>query len=526
MSSWAAWEPWIIGGFIALILIGFITRALFGDRARGQPRCFRCGHTFGHEDSMTCTECGWTARNSQQRLKTRRHWRKATLGAILLFTSAALIRLNAAGGNPMFLVPDRILIMLLPLDPTADATMQGPLAEELRRRLLLEELDAGDVAALFDRIASGDAWASPGSDAWQARYGGLVDAWRSRLVRPGDPEAAVLLSIPPRVDIEVPSEWPLDLVVPAELNVQDWWPIGTECVIELRWRDAGTDETPPPPIAAVGYRNRASVGRPHAIQLPPIDQWPKDATMEATIRARFVDAEALLLADAGIDAASDLDPSGELLPDIPPFASMPVVRSNTTILRPVDLRLPDAAAWTGDDSTDQAIRDMFAPGLRRWEKMPRPFAIRFDFRRAADERFDAILLGFVVDIIERQPDGTEAVRRRSRIWMPGGMGPNGNWRSRWGISEEEIEALARAFDPTPGSRWFMRITGDTDLARLAMASVVQQGGDPAVFTRWWSGSVERPLRTTEETRRPFIRRWFYPEGVRRPDAAEPAEASR
>ena len=192
----------------------------------------------------------------------------------------------------------------------------------------------------------------------------------------------------------------------------------------------------------------------------------------------------------------------------------------------MDLRRPDAAAWTGDDSTDQAIRDMFAPGLRRWEKMPRPFAIRFDFRRAADERFDAILLGFVVDIIERQPDGTEAVRRRSRIWMPGGMGPNGNWRSRWGISEEEIEALARAFDPRPGSRWFMRITGDTDLARLAMASVVQQGGDPAVFTRWWAGSVERPLRTTEETRRPFIRRWFYPEGVRRPDAAEPAEASR
>jgi ribosomal protein L37E len=520
MSSWASWEPWLIGGFIALILIGFITRALFGDRARGHPRCFRCGHAFGRDDQMTCTECGWTARSPRDVLRTRRHWRKAVLGAVLLFASAALIRLQAAGGNPMFLAPDRLLIMLLPLDPTADGTMQGPIAEELRRRLMIDELDEAEVDLLFDRIAAGDGWATPGSDAWQARYGGLVNAWRSRLVRPGDPEAATLLSIPPRIDIEVPGEWPLDLTVPAELDVEDWWPIGTECVIELRWKQAKDDGTSSPPIARIGYRNRASVGRPHSIQLPPVNQWPKEPTVEATIQARFVDAESLLLADAGIESTGESDQDGDMPPDIPPFASMPVVRSSTTLLRPLDLVLPDATDWAGDDATDQAIREIFAPGLRRWEKMSRPYAIRFDFRRAADQRFESTLLGFVVEIVERMPDGAELVRRRSRIWMPGGMGPNGNWRSRWGISEEDADALARAFDPTPGSSWFMRIRGDARLARLARASVLNQGGDPTVFTRWWAGEVTRPLRTTDETRRPFIRRWFHPDGVQRPEATD------
>ncbi len=515
MSDWAQWEPWAVGGVIAVLVAGFIARALFSDRARGRPRCHRCGYDFEGVEGLTCPECGWTARTPADLLRTRRHWFKAIVGVTLLVLAAGLIRLHAAGGNPLLVVPDRLMIALLPIDPTAGGTEIGPIADELRRRLMAEELDESEVESLFARIASGDDGAPPGSEAWRARYGGLVDAWRSRFVRPGDPEAKVLLSIPPRLEVEVPASWPITRAVPAELDFEDWWPIGTEAMVELRWQ--GDDAITEPPLVRIGFRNRASVGRPHGFELPPANTWPEPAILEATVRPRFVDSERLRLAEDGIDVPEDVEAITELVPP-PPFDSMPPTIAITEAARPLDLPLPSITAWTGDEVVEDAVRRIFAPGLRRWDGTRRPFAIRFDVQQAAEKLFKDVLFGLVVELVEVAPDGAESVHRRSRIWLPGGPGPNGYWRSRWGISEEDGDALHRAFDPTPGSRWFMRIRGDEELARLALASVVNQGGDPATFTRWWSGTVNRPLRTTEESRRPFIRRWFHPDGVRRPDA--------
>ena len=513
MSGWAQWEPWAVGGVIAVLVAGFIARALFSDRARGRPRCHRCGYDFEGVEGLTCPECGWTARTPADLLRTRRHWFKAIVGVTLLILAAAMIRLQAAGGNPLLIVPDRIMIALLPIDPTAGGTEIGPIADELRRRLVAEELDVAEVEMLFARIATGDDGARPGSEPWRARYGGLVDAWRSRFVRPGDPEAGVLLSIPPRIEVEVPASWPSTRPIPAELDFEDWWPMGTEAMVELRWRGNEFD----PPLVRVGFRNRASVGRPYGFELPPAEDWPDPAVLEAVVRPRFVDSERLRLAEEGIELPEDEEPPGDAVPP-PPFESLPAVVASIEMAGSLELDLPSIDPWDGDADADDAVRRIFAPGLRRWDGIRRPFAIRFDVQQAAEKSFKDVLFGLVVEIIEVDPDGTETVRRRSRIWLPGGPGPNGYWRSRWGISEEDAEALHRAFDPTPGSRWFMRVRGDEELARLAVASVVNQGGDPAVFTRWWSGTVDRSLRTTEETRRPFIRRWFHPDGVRRPDA--------
>ena len=161
MSGWAQWEPWAVGGVIAVLVAGFIARALFSDRARGRPRCHRCGYDFEGVEGLTCPECGWTARTPADLLRTRRHWFKAIVGVTLLILAAAMIRLQAAGGNPLLIVPDRIMIALLPIDPTAGGTEIGPIADELRRRLVAEELDVAEVEMLFARIATGDDGARP-----------------------------------------------------------------------------------------------------------------------------------------------------------------------------------------------------------------------------------------------------------------------------------------------------------------------------------------------------------------------------
>ena len=94
---------------------------------------------------------------------------------------------------------------------------------------------------------------------------------------------------------------------------------------------------------------------------------------------------------------------------------------------------------------------------------------------------------------------------------------------RWPISEEDVESLARAFDPADDSQWMMRIRGDEGLARRAIA-ILENGGSAAKADRWWMGMVERPLvtRTVGSDRRPFIRMWFEPDGGKRPESTPDA----
>jgi hypothetical protein len=81
--SAAAWTLGILG---VLLLVW----ALFWDRSRGRKRCPRCWYDMsgaGGSTALKCPECGKDARRERRLLRTRRHWRWALLGALLLLAA-------------------------------------------------------------------------------------------------------------------------------------------------------------------------------------------------------------------------------------------------------------------------------------------------------------------------------------------------------------------------------------------------------------------------------------------------------
>lgn len=497
--SWAAWQPWVIGGIAVLVMLRYVVRALFSDRARGRPRCLRCGHPFVESQGLTCTECGWTARRPSDLLRTRRHWGKAATAIAILIVAAVAVRLVAVGGNPLVLLPSRVLVAVLPID-RAGISGIGPVADILRGRLLGDALDDRTTAALLARVVVGDGGARPTSLAWQSRYGRLADELRRKFGRPDSPEAAELLALPPAIEITVPESWPADQPVPAAMTLRDWWPLGAEAMISIAIDDANDpDETA---WHRVGYRNHASIRRRHHFTLPPPEDWPADD--------RFT-------VDLGV---GQVDPS--LVPETSDPSIAPAIRSTSVevaVLRPSAIASIALEPWPGDENTSAAVGEVFRDGLRRWSGVRRPYAIRFNPRRLMREEYAGVFFGLVVEIVERRSDGTEAVHRRTRIWTPGGDADDRRRAAGWTISEEDTEGLAGAFDETNDSTWLMRIRGDEALARLAACRATPRPAATGSSTpprRWWSGSVERSLPVDTVEGRPFIRMWFHPDGVEVP----------
>lgn len=511
--DWAAWQPWVIGGLAAGLIVWFVSRALFADTARNGPRCLKCGHPFLPDQGLVCTECGWTAGTPEDLLRTRRHWGKAAAGLTIMLGAATVVRVAATGGNPLILAPNQLLTVILRFDPIGVGG-PGPISTELERRLLEAEDDDPLIRSLVEAVVAGDFGSTPGSDAWFQRYGPLANRLRDGFV-PLDSEAGRLLAtLPPGVAIGTPAIWPSDQSTPATLELRDRWPIGVEAIVELRWSDAEDSE----PIERIGYRNLSSNRRRHEFLLPPAADWPAHDQIEVSISTRPMPDRVTEGVRSGVAVETD-DQRSNLAPN----ATTRFRKNVTRPTSPPDSRL---LAWNGDEASDASITAVFDQGLRRWPESRRPFAIRFDPRRLQREEFSGVLFGFEVDIIERPRAGEEIVRRRTRLWLPGGVDTSANEDRSWGwtISEEDTEGLSGAFDVTNRSDWVMRIRGVEDLARRALTKVPR---DPTAtpHDRWWSGVIERDLPRSTERRRPFIRMWFHPEGVRLPNPSSQPSAS-
>ena len=517
MTGWASWQPWVIGATAATLILWYVYRALFADRSRGKPRCLRCAHPFAPDQGLVCTECGWTASTPRDLLRTRRHWGKAVVGLLILFIAALFVRIQAENGNPLVILPDRVLVWSLPLDPPSP-TGRGPVSAEIQRRLIQRAGDDGSADTLvgrcLDAVTAGDSKATPGSDAWFRRYGSLARDLRDGFVASGSPAARRLAMLPPQLELEVPPAWPKDQAVPASLAVKDLWALGTESVIDLHWADAEDDR----PIESIGYRNLASIQRHHHFLLPPPSHWPASGTLEIRARTRSLSESAVTQIQGGMNPRSleNTGPSGDFVPATPARRTLAIPSETAIPLEP----------WPGDEITDLDITGIFDDGLRRWPGAARPYAIRFSIRRLEDPRYEGVLFGLEVEIVERKPDGRETIHRRTRIWTPGGRnflgGHGGRRRAGWTISEEDVEGLGGAFDPTNESEWILRIRGDEELARRSLAITEVDSVDGP--DRWWSGEVERPLPTETITNgRPFIRMWFDPDGVKPPAVEPPPE---
>jgi len=69
------WGFQVLSVLTALAALALLYWAIFRDRSRGRRRCPKCWYDLRGSDSLTCSECGYTAKRQRQFFRTRRRWR-------------------------------------------------------------------------------------------------------------------------------------------------------------------------------------------------------------------------------------------------------------------------------------------------------------------------------------------------------------------------------------------------------------------------------------------------------------------
>ena len=77
---WTAWLWWIGGAALGLLGLWLLYWSFLHDRSKGRRRCPKCWYNMSGTASMTCSECGRTAKRATKLYKTHRRWRWARLG--------------------------------------------------------------------------------------------------------------------------------------------------------------------------------------------------------------------------------------------------------------------------------------------------------------------------------------------------------------------------------------------------------------------------------------------------------------
>ena len=106
---------WIFAG-LAIIVAAW---ALLGDwvrqRFRRRRRCPRCWYDMSRSPTLTCSECGYTAKKERRLFKARRRWRYVWLALLMLLAGHALrITPDVKQRGWVAAVPTTVLIAALP----------------------------------------------------------------------------------------------------------------------------------------------------------------------------------------------------------------------------------------------------------------------------------------------------------------------------------------------------------------------------------------------------------------------------
>lgn len=144
---------WIGGGIIALLGVVILARALFADPPRGRRRCPRCWYPTDGLNTLTCPECGHTARSNAAQIRSRRYWWRALAGVILTGSGfAASLTPSVRHKGWLSLAPTDALLVYLEFAAPNDSHR---LDQELRRRLLWNEVWPWNAGRVYLRIAGG-----------------------------------------------------------------------------------------------------------------------------------------------------------------------------------------------------------------------------------------------------------------------------------------------------------------------------------------------------------------------------------
>ncbi len=112
---WTAWLWWIGGAALGLLSLWLLYWSLLKDRSKGRRRCPKCWYNMSGTDSMTCSECGRTAKREKKLYKTRRRWRWAFAALLaFLFVGAIALTPKVRKDGWASIVPTTVLIVGLP----------------------------------------------------------------------------------------------------------------------------------------------------------------------------------------------------------------------------------------------------------------------------------------------------------------------------------------------------------------------------------------------------------------------------
>ncbi len=132
----------ILGAVVGLVGAFVVLRALFADRSRGWRRCPECWYDMSGVPGMMCPECGRDVKRERAFLRTRRHWARAVLGALIIATGLGVgVVPKAVKDGWRSILPTSIVILMVDSDDQAFGRFvlgAGPLPpweKELARRV-------------------------------------------------------------------------------------------------------------------------------------------------------------------------------------------------------------------------------------------------------------------------------------------------------------------------------------------------------------------------------------------------------
>ena len=419
-----------IAALIGVFGIGMLIRGLRSVN-RNVRSCPKCWYLLGGTTELRCPECGHLARSEHVVMRANRRRGSILLGLFFLIGSIYVVQQADRVRQVINLVPDRVLVMLLPY--TSSDSLNNGIHEEVRTRARRGVLTGDAGAALLERIIAGDDSSEPGTLTWDMKYGQLARSLRAGLDE-DDPLLKRFDAITPVVMVTAPAKWPPDvpLVVIMEVDRFDSAEQGTAVRIT---EDSHGEQT-----FTHNRRNRSrfplaiTMGKPGGKQRISISIDPPSGDADPHEQVLEVEVE----------------PAPELMSA---------------------LEARDEAAMR-----DLFTRSVFGFGVSFYEDGEPPWSLRFSPRSTMGGYFSEVLIGLEVDLLHR---GT--LLRRSLIWWHGDRG-----RAAWETVFEDRALLEGVAEDLEG--WTLRITGRKEIALRALI------GTEMPASSWFSGSFEIPFR--------------------------------
>ena len=214
MTSELDWVFWTVGGLLGLGGLVLLWWALFADRSKGRKRCPKCWYNMSHTPSLTCSECGYTAKREKKLRKTHRRWRWAVVAVLLLLGSASSSLTPKVKRDGWYtIIPSTVLILLVFEHDVPPFT--------------------GRAMALFGQSTKSD---NPSTELAQRIYEKTLWSWQWRLLanqlHPGNDVSWL-------IDFSAREEWPVGEPFYATISLNNelhnlYWLYSSELRIQVK----------------------------------------------------------------------------------------------------------------------------------------------------------------------------------------------------------------------------------------------------------------------------------------------------